>query len=340
VTANNADTPVFRGPLAKRMSAEQFVDAVWTITGTAPANANKAVPRGKPGESSSLSARWIWSDANASASMPDDHTVTLGTEVTLPTAPLSARAVFIADNEAEIFINGRSIVHETIQPAGPRGIAIDLKDLRAGKNSIIVVARNGGSGPNPAGFLLEGRIELPDGRPITIATGPSWKWTSAVPDAKGHFARPPQDWQPAQVLANPGVWDRFVAAMPPLTADPVPMVRASLVPADLLMRGLGRPNREQIVSMRPDNITTLEAIDLANGEQLAGLLKKGATSLASARKPTPELIDQVFLRALGRRATAAEKNGLGSALGSQPTPQAIEDLLWMVILLPEFQFVR
>jgi hypothetical protein len=340
VTAKNADATVFRGPLAKRMSAEQFVDAVWTLTGTAPAKANDAIPRGKPAGASALAARWIWSDATASASMPDNHVITLGTEVTLPTAPTSAKAVFIADNEAEIFVNGRSIVNETFRQEGPRGVVIDLKDLRAGKNSIIVVARNGGSGPNPAGFLLEGRIELPDGKPITIATGPSWKWTAALPDAKGRFTRPPQDWQPAQVLANPGVWDRFVAAMPPLSVDPAPMVRASLVPADLLMRALGRPNREQIVSMRPDNITTLEAIDLANGEQLAGLLKKGAASLAGLRKPTPELIDQVFLRALGRRATAAEKSGLGGALGTQPTPQAIEDLLWMVILLPEFQFVR
>ena len=37
--------------------------------------------------------------------MPDDNAITLGTEVTLPTAPLSAKAVFIADNEAEIFVN-------------------------------------------------------------------------------------------------------------------------------------------------------------------------------------------------------------------------------------------
>ncbi|MCW1922431.1 DUF1549 domain-containing protein [Luteolibacter arcticus] len=339
-TAENADPTVFRGPLAKRMSAEQFVDAVWTLTGTAPAKANNAVPRGKPDGSSVLKARWIWSEASASSAVPDNHAIVLGTEVTLPSTPLSARAVFIADNEAEIFVNGRSVVRETIQPEGPRGLAINLDHLRAGKNSIIVVARNGGSGPNPAGFLFEGRIELPDAKPLTIATDSSWKWTPTLPDAQGRFSRPPTDWKPAQELANPGVWDRFVATMPPLAADPQPMVRASLVAADLLMRALGRPNREQIVSMRPDNITTLEAIDLANGEQLAGLLKKGAAALSREQKATPELIDHVFLRALGRRATAAERNGLGSTLGQRPTPQAIEDLLWMVLLLPEFQFVR
>jgi hypothetical protein len=36
VTKEGEDLALFRGPLAKRMSAEQFVDAVWSLTGTAP----------------------------------------------------------------------------------------------------------------------------------------------------------------------------------------------------------------------------------------------------------------------------------------------------------------
>jgi hypothetical protein len=118
------------------------------------------------------------------------------------------------------------------------------------------------------------------------------------------------------------------------------MVRASLVPSDLLMRALGRPNREQIVSMRPDNITTLEAIDLANGEQLAISLQQGAQRLMTAGHSTDALVETVYMRALGRRPGTAESKGLTTILGSKPTPQAVEDLLWMVLLLPEFQFVR
>lgn len=118
------------------------------------------------------------------------------------------------------------------------------------------------------------------------------------------------------------------------------MVRASLVPSDLLMRALGRPNREQIVSMRPDNITTLEAIDLANGGQLAASLKQGAERLLAEGHSAAVLVDTVFMRALSRRPTDAEKAELRAVLGDQPTAQAVEDLLWMVLLLPEFQFVR
>jgi hypothetical protein len=126
----------------------------------------------------------------------------------------------------------------------------------------------------------------------------------------------------------------------PSEAPSPSFTRASLVPADLLMRALGRPNREQIVSMRPDTVTTLEAIDLANGNQLAGLLKEGATGLAAAKKETGAMVEELYLRALTRPPTSDEKSLLVSTLGPEPSAQAIEDLLWMILLLPEFQFVR
>ena len=159
-----------------------------------------------------------------------------------------------------------------------------------------------------------------------------------LPDSQGRFSRPPRDWQPAQEVENPQIWDRFTAGLAD-GLDPT-MVRASLVPSDLLMRALGRPNREQIVSMRPDNITTLEAIDLANGEQLSGLLKKGALKLAESGEGSEVLVDALFMQALGRRPSVREKTGLVGVIGAKPSAQAIEDLLWMILLLPEFQFVR
>lgn len=125
---------------------------------------------------------------------------------------------------------------------------------------------------------------------------------------------------------------------PPDAADG--MVRAALVPSDMLMRALGRPNREQIVSMRPDNITTLEAIDLANGQQLAAALRRGAGQLADEGLATGELIESVYVRTLSRLPSAAEMRGLTAILGPQPAREDIEDFLWMIVMLPEFQFVR
>ena len=118
-------------------------------------------------------------------------------------------------------------------------------------------------------------------------------------------------------------------------------MRASVVASDLLMRALGRPNREQIVSMRPDNLTTLEAIDLANGSILAGLLKQGAPQILSTWKGTPqELVADLCRRALTRSPTKEESELLTATLGIAPTAQSVEDVLWMILMLPEFQFVR
>lgn len=118
------------------------------------------------------------------------------------------------------------------------------------------------------------------------------------------------------------------------------MVRASLVPSDLLMRALGRPNREQIVSMRPENITTLEAIDLANGQQLAASLTRGAARLEEEGHSTSDLINAVYLRTLNRPPSDTEMRGLTTILGQEPARADIEDFLWMIVMLPEFQFVR
>jgi hypothetical protein len=43
-----AENYVFKGPMLKRMTAEQFMDAVWLVTGTAPAKADAPLPKDIP----------------------------------------------------------------------------------------------------------------------------------------------------------------------------------------------------------------------------------------------------------------------------------------------------
>ena len=61
-------------------------------------------------------------------------------------------------------------------------------------------------------------------------------------------------------------------------------VRATLLHSDLLMRSLGRPNREQVVTTRPDTLTTLQALDLTNGPILADMLNRPAGADKTAEK--------------------------------------------------------
>jgi hypothetical protein len=119
-------------------------------------------------------------------------------------------------------------------------------------------------------------------------------------------------------------------------------IRASLVQADLLMRSLGRPNREQVVTTRPDLLTTLQALDLSNGQILTETLSRGAANLLKEKpKATPEeLITDLFLRALCRKPTQEELAASRELVGSPVTADGLADLLWAVVMLPEFQLIR
>jgi hypothetical protein len=118
-------------------------------------------------------------------------------------------------------------------------------------------------------------------------------------------------------------------------------VRASLLTADALMRSLGRPNREQVVTTRPDQLTTLQAIDLANGKALAELLARGAAALRKAHPKEPaELIERIYVRALCRKPTGGEVKIAGEILGPKTSDEGVADLLWAVFMLPEFQLIR
>jgi hypothetical protein len=119
-------------------------------------------------------------------------------------------------------------------------------------------------------------------------------------------------------------------------------VRAALVNADELMRSLGRPNREQVVTTRPDQLTTLQALDLSNGQILTDTLARGAANLLK-EKPNAsadERIADLYRRALCRKPTADEVSAARELLGSPPTADGLADLLWAVVMLPEFQLIR
>jgi len=124
------------------------------------------------------------------------------------------------------------------------------------------------------------------------------------------------------------------------------MVRASLVKADPLMRSLGRPNRDQIVSMRPTELTTLEAMDLSNGQTLADWLQKGAANWNSrlgeseGQFNSPEtLIDSIYMYALSREPRTDEIQTIREMIGPTLELTELEDILWSVVMLPEFQYV-
>ena len=119
---------------------------------------------------------------------------------------------------------------------------------------------------------------------------------------------------------------------------------ASLVVADPLMRSLGRPNREQVVTTRPDDLTTLQALDLTNGDILADLLDAGGPEpLARASRtgrPTRCRLDLPVPPSAAQPAAGRGTTGPRRSSASPSPTRGLADLLWIVFMLPEFQMIR
>ena len=339
---------VYAGPRAKRMSAEQFVDAIWQISGSAPPKFDAPITRKNRDRKGAadlapveLKGKWVWSYPEASDNVPKaGETITLRKQFELKVAPKRVESVITADNSYVLYVNGQQILSgDNWETPGEASF-----QLKAGKNEIVIVAKNGGTAPNPAAVFFEARMTLADGSVQTLATDETWQWTSAQPENKGHFKKEPTDWKAAVPVKNPAVWASVGAQLGGLLSSSGSasslMVRASLMKCDLLMRALGRPNREQIVSVRPSELSTLEAIDLANTQALADMLAKGAKKLMREEPQADALIKRLYASALCRMPTNDELAAARGALGSPVTEQGVQDLMWVIFMMPEFQMVR
>jgi Protein of unknown function (DUF1553)/Protein of unknown function (DUF1549) len=118
---------------------------------------------------------------------------------------------------------------------------------------------------------------------------------------------------------------------------------------DSVTTALGRPNREQVCTERNQESTVLQALELVNGTEVANRLKEGAKALLSSdlgnEFGSEKVVKELYLRALGREPNEEEVK-LGSALIGSPREKVEtrqpqwEDFLWILVMSPEFQFVR
>jgi hypothetical protein len=322
---------VYSGVLAKRMSAEQLLDSLWQLTGQHPekaeAKVNRAVTAEEDGgipdalRNAKVEASWIW------------HTGEVGTKsqlrrtFRLSTVPRAAFLMATCDNAFVMKINGRKVA-ESREWTKP--VYLDVATFfQPGENLIEVEAEMFGGG---AGFICQISMLGEGGELGQIRTDRRWE------------ARPPNGaWAAAGEVAKHGAdpWGVVLDSKAAVADQGVtPPVRAALVKNDFLMRSLGRPHRDQVVTSRPGDLTTLQAIDLSNGDIFGRYLRKGAEDLVKEGRSGEELVDWVFRSALSREPTEGERSVLLEVVGEGVDPVAVEDLLWMVVMLPEFQIIR
>lgn len=354
---------VFVGRRAHRMTAEQFMDAVWQLTGAAPATIDAPVVRGKVdlavADQVDLQGEWLWGQSQAGGKpSPAGETLVFRTELRVPQAIKTGVAVLTVDNAFDLYINRRQVVSGD-EWSKPQTVAL-TKWLKVQKNDtepanqIEIIARNAGSGPNLAGLFFEAHLTLEDGSSITLASGTDWTYSDEGQAKKklrtGKLRGP---WKKVVSAGRPSVYagvdEKLRAGLARGKMGDLLMVRAGLVKSDFLMRSLGRPNRDQIVTSRPADLTTLEAIDLSNGETLSQALHSGAQQYADSEVSDRELVHRIFIAALTRPPTSEELSVCLDALrlanveGEDELAArelVVEDLLWAVFMMPEFIMIR
>jgi hypothetical protein len=340
---------VYAGPRSKRMTAEQFIDSVWQLTQAAPTKFDAPVGRTKPDATGAaaekLAAQWIWGASAAEGKQPaSGESISLRRSFEVKGNLKRAGAVVTCDNEYTLFVNGRELSKSTNWMTVD---AVPLENaLKQGTNEILVVAKNAGKGPNAAGLFFDARLRFENGKTESLSSDTSWQWSATLPDAKGKFKKEKVEWQPAVIVKALAVWSQKTdpaasSLLGQLISGDMPMVRAALLKSDFLMRTLGRPNRDQIVSMRPNDLSTLEAIDLANGSILANMLDTGAKKIAARMwASSDEAVRWIYQFAYSREPSAEELATAREALGETLKPEGLQDLLWAVCMSPEFQMVR
>ena len=111
-----------------------------------------------------------------------------------------------------------------------------------------------------------------------------------------------------------------------------------------MMRSLGRPNREQVATTRPEMLTTLEVLDLCNGPDphRHAATRRSAHVVAQKReqKGTDPIVNELYLDALSRPPTGGELAAARELIGTSVTTDGVADFLWTLVMLPEFQHVR
>ena len=329
----------FASPARRRLSAEQFADAMSRILGPV----YHGVAYDPFGED--IEAGWIWYHEQEvdrtilpkpgkryfrhSFSIPSNQTIA------------SAEVLIAVDHAFVLYVNGERLADGADWREVHR---VDLLPaLKMGNNLIAIEGENDGKLPNPAGVLFSLEIGFEDGSKQRVFSSDAWLTTRDAPSAG--WMEPGFDdsaWKKARRYGrfNRSHWGRLLDFHHGEQTARLDFARASLVTLDPFLKALGRPTRENVTTRRDDQATLLQALELTNGEFYTTALHQGAEQwLRKHPNDTEALVSELYLSALGRTPADKELRAASALLGDQPSSEAVQDLLWAVFLLPEFQLI-
>jgi mono/diheme cytochrome c family protein len=342
---------VFAGPEVRRMTAEQFADALGSITGewNVSATGGGSGGRGAPGAPAPSMPATSGRYAREWRVPSSDLTRALGRPIrdqvisTRPTHASTLQALELANGEmlvrwlsrgarrmlGELPAEPLSLYNRTVAGRTAAPSAFDI-DVSKSARLWLIVQENGSNVPEalePAWAQPE--FVQPDGAVTTLSSlKPSDGGTAALRTGSGPIRVPGTNGEGVRVT-NPSVviydiagkgFTRFRGTIG--LENRVTDIGATLNPQLRFFVFDTAPNMDRLLPPSPGS-------PLPAGATIATI---------------PEAIDRVFRHALGRPPSAAERRLAEEALrdparGTKPSPEGLADLLWAVVMKPEFQLI-
>jgi uncharacterized protein DUF1549/uncharacterized protein DUF1553/cytochrome c len=341
---------VFRGPEIRRLTAEQFTDAIGSITGewgVAPTPA-PAAPARKPGAGEPLPSQPTTTGTAAREWRTPSSSLTRALGRPIRDQVTSMRSAEATTLQALELTNGAELSQRLA-----RGAQRMLGVLPADRVSLYTRA-------------VEGRRATSSRFAVDVSQA-SRLWLVVEDTGSNVPAAMLPAWADAELVGTAGATP--LSALTPVSAtglrdggSPVAVpegrgggirVRApSVLVYDIAGRGVTQLTGVIGLENKTDDIgSTLNPalrFYVFDGEpDLDRLLppKPGAPFPRPAALTTvPAVVDRVYRHALGRAPTEAERRVAETALrapdGDRPSPDGLADLLWAIVMMPEFQLLR
>ena len=325
---------VFKGPILRRMSAEQFSDAVSQLI--KPVYSAVAYnPKGNELPSSRIWHRELKFDRDV---LPEPGKRYFRKTFTLPEKSIDTAVVLISvDHTYTLYINEKKISEGTDWTKVDK---LDVQNaLSKGTNTIAIEGINEGNIANPAGILFAMKISYTDGSETILNSDTSWKSTAnGQKEDWISTAYNDSNWENVRNYGTSN-WGKLIEFT--FEENDGEFARASLVEQHPFLKALGRPSRENVTTSRDEQATLLQALELTNGEFFNKVLDEGADIwLKRYSSNSEKIIEELYQKSMGREPTDQEKKIMITVLGKEPKKEALQDLFWSTLILPEFQFIN
>jgi len=341
---------VFRGPEVRRLSAEQFADAIGSITGewsVAPLPAPRAPNRPKPDPDTPLPSQPTSAGIEAREWRAPSSTLTRGLGRPIRDQITSIRAGDATTLQALELTNGDVLARWLAR--GARRMLGELPPDPVSRYTRTVAGRN----------AVPGRFDVD-------ISGVTRLWLVVEDFGSNLPEKLLPAWADAELIGPGGTipLSSLTPAEGALRADDGPLrvpdsrgggIRVgnpSVVVYDVAGRGFTRfRGAIGVENARADIGSTLNpalrfyVFDVAPNPDRLLPAKPGAPLPPPAPVTTVDAaVDRVFRHALGRAPRAGERSLAESALrpangGAKPSPDGLADLLWAVLMTPEFQIL-